>query len=456
MQAQDRATIGARKRPCGSFFRTASKKSMVIPPREAHHRRMQMPGWIARGAAVAGLVSCASQATTGLPARTAAEQAKADRYVARFEQKLAEVPDDAGIRYGLCEAYDDAGRVPDALKCLEGLDLRGWPVSIRAMDFRPTREDPQFATLLRRSDARAIRVDGSRVAFTAPAELVPENVAFDPKTGAFFLGSIPLRKIVRVVDGRVQVFSKAGVAPPLLSIVGMKVDSERRTLWAASEGKRGAEKALSELLLFDVDTGELLHRFAAGDGKPHMFNDVVITRTEDVFVSDTLGGGIYRVSNRGSLRPFVPAGTFPHANGIALSRDEKKLFVAYDLGIAVIDVATGAHVELRNDSSSSIAGIDGLYVHRDGLVAVQNGTGLARIVRISLDSEATRATRVAILESGNPWFNRAGGTAPTTGVLVGDRFYYIANYRPGAPRPGEKPPAEPLEDVRVLSIPLAP
>jgi len=408
--------------------------------RRAYASRVKLPtAWIL---AVAALASCAKGGTA--PSHTPEKQAEAEEYVVRLEQRVAAAQGDAGIRYCLCAAYDDAGKVPDALKCLEALDARGWPVSIRVKHFHASAGSSEFQALLRRSDARETRVDRSRIAFTAPAELVPENVAFDPKTGAFFLGSVSLRKVVRIEGGRVQDFGPPNVTPPLLSILGMKIDAARRTLWAASEGNAATVAGRSELLLFDVDTGELRRRFAPEDAQRHLFNDVVVSSKEDVFVTDSVGGGIYRVSARGALRPFVPAGTFFYPNGIALSRDEKKLFVAYDVGIAVVDVDTGSRSELRNDSPLSIAGIDGLYVHRDELVAVQNGIGRGRVIRIRLDSEAARVTDVEILESGNPLFKEQ---APTTGVLVGDEFHYIANYQSSR--------SVPVDDVRVLTLSLA-
>ncbi|HWL88016.1 MAG TPA: hypothetical protein VNO21_19570 [Polyangiaceae bacterium] len=395
------------------------------------------------------LAACASAPHHPEPSLTAAERAQLANDTAQLERRLAASPDDAGIRYSLCATYDQARKVPEALRCLETLDQRGWPVSIEPGDFDASHLRPEFQALLRRSDARALRVDRSRVAFVAPAEIVPENVAFDPKTGAFFLGSLSLRKVVRIVDGRIQDFTRGEVLPPLLSVVGMKVDPLRRTLWAATEREHGAEKGQSALVLFDVDTGEIVRRFAPDDGQPHLFNDVVVTAAEDVFVTDSVGGGIYRVSARGPLRAFVPPGTFTYPNGIALSSDEKKLFVAFDAGIAVVDTATGAHSELENASPHSIAGIDGLYVHHDGLLAVQNGIGRPRVVRFALDSKASRVTGGEVLESGNPYFH-----SPTTGVLVGNRFYYVANCEDRNLGPEGQAPIRPLHDVRILSLDL--
>ncbi|WP_394841189.1 hypothetical protein LZC95_29475 [Pendulispora brunnea] len=397
------------------------------------------------GVVVASMLSCTPSVRTPAAAPT-----KEEAYAQRLERRVAAAPEDAGIRYCLCSAYDDAGKVNEALACLEVLDKRGWPVSIVPRDFRKSSQRPEFDALLRHSDERVLHVNRSRLAFTAPGELVTENVAFDPKSGAFFLGSIRLRKIVRVSGGQVQDFPAGNIQPPLLSVVGMKVDAERRTLWAASEFSHGPEAGRSELLLFHVDTGELLKRFEVRDGKPHLFNDVVIASNEDVFMTDSVGGGVYRLSGRRTLEPFVPAGTFDYPNGVALSADEKKLFVAFDVGIAVVDIASGAVAELRNDTPLSMAGVDGLYFHRGGLVAVQNGTGRGRVLRLTLDGTGQRVTHVDVLESGNPDFQRPDTAAPTTGVLVGDQFHYVANYLPHSFELKSKP----TEDVRILSLDL--
>jgi pimeloyl-ACP methyl ester carboxylesterase len=68
------------------------------------------------------------------------------------------------------------------------------------------------------------------------------------------------------------------------------------------------------------------------------------------------------------------------------------------------------------------SGVDGLYWHPAGLIAVQTAGGLERVVRFELDASGRRVRRAVVLERANPLFRN-----PTTGALVGDTLYYIAN-----------------------------
>ena len=68
----------------------------------------------------------------------------------------------------------------------------------------------------------------------------------------------------------------------------------------------------------------------------------------------------------------------------------------------------------------STSEIDGLYSYQNDLITVQNARGLGRVVRFQLNARQDSITEV--LER-NPDLLRV----PTTGSIVGSRFFYIAN-----------------------------
>jgi hypothetical protein len=66
--------------------------------------------------------------------------------------------------------------------------------------------------------------------------------------------------------------------------------------------------------------------------------------------------------------------------------------------------------------------IDGLYFHKGSLIAVQPFADRRKVVRYHLDKASNAVSRVEVIEPEHPLFNQ-----PTTGVVVGQDFYYIAN-----------------------------
>lgn len=111
-----------------------------------------------------------------------------------------------------------------------------------------------------------------------------------------------------------------------------------------------------------------------------------------------------------------------YANGITLSGDGGALYVAQGLSLRRIELPSGAVTPVAAPPSLALLAIDGLYWHRDRLIAVQNGGGPGRILALDLSADGGAVTAHRVLEAGDPGFD-----LPTTGTLSGDRFTFIAN-----------------------------
>jgi DNA-binding beta-propeller fold protein YncE len=270
----------------------------------------------------------------------------------------------------------------------------------------------------------------SQVAFTIPErDLVPEGIAHDPVTGALFVSSTYRRKIVRVDErGKVSDFTSEG-QDGLLGVVGMKVDAKRRILWAlcgdaganmpmnrmdpASEGRSGA-------FAYDLRTGKLLARYMLDSaGERHFLNDLVLDERGTVYASDSAFGVIYAFSTSREPEVFVPKISWP--NGIALSDDGRRLFVATPDGVVAIDMRTKTATPIPTPNGEVVRA-DGLYYHRGALVAVQPWKTGGVVARYVLDRAQSRVERVEVVEGNHPAFLQ-----PSTGVIVGDAIYYVAN-----------------------------
>ncbi len=111
-----------------------------------------------------------------------------------------------------------------------------------------------------------------------------------------------------------------------------------------------------------------------------------------------------------------------YPNGIALSGDDRTLYVADTLGVVSVDLASGETRDVDPGPRSTLAGVDGLYWHNGSLIAIQNGIGSPRVAAFHLSSDGLRVTRTTVLE------NRTNFCVlPTTGAIRGSDFFFIAN-----------------------------
>ncbi|MEW6209657.1 MAG: hypothetical protein AB1631_14915 [Acidobacteriota bacterium] len=273
----------------------------------------------------------------------------------------------------------------------------------------------------------------SKVAFTIPEkDLIPEGMAYDPVTKTFFVSSTYKRKIVSIDrNGRARNFTSEA-EDGLLGVVGMKVDPGRRLLWAISshaglnmpmKNMVEEEEGRSLVFKYDLTTGKLVKKYLL-DNKPqkHFLNDLTINSAGDVLVTDTMGKAVYLISReKDELELFVKLDHSP--NGIDFSADEKKLLVAIygGSGVGFIDIDTRRFSDIAMPAGESFAS-DGLYFWRGSLIAVQPGNGEKIIARYVLNQEMNRVERIEVIEATHPAFQQ-----PTTGVIAGKDFYYIAN-----------------------------
>jgi DNA-binding beta-propeller fold protein YncE len=222
-------------------------------------------------------------------------------------------------------------------------------------------------------------------------------------------------------------------------VLGVKIDSERSAVWATDNTPSSAS-----LHSYELETGKL-RRTASIPGK-HVFNDLAISTTGTVYVTDTAEGSVYQLpSGMLTLRRVAPQHSFTAANGIAISADERLLYVStWEDGIDVIDLRSGTVKPVIHPDNICLAFIDGLYASQHSLIAIQNGPMLPRIVEFRLDGDRQQIVAMRILERRNPAFDGI-----TTGVIVGNEFYYVANPQTEKNGPSVNP-------LRVLGVRIAP
>lgn len=351
------------------------------------------------------------------------ESGEIEAGIRQITQALTNQPDNAPLIYTLATLHDRAGNPNEVIYWLHILDQLGWEYGVAPQDFPKTSSTAGYRAIIDRLDAREPRVQNATVAFTVDGQrdLIPEGIAWDPVEDAFYLSSIRRRKVVRVDrNGAARDFVAEG-ADGMGSSLGMKIDAKRRILWVvagASEWMRGWSRSQAgrcALYGYDLRDGRLLTKIAVGSAdQPAMLNDLALASDGTVYVTDMQTGRVLRVAPESqTFEPWVDGLQYP--NGIAVSEDDRHVFVADFRGVTRLSASDKARQ--RIDTNGWLGGIDGLSYRNGALIGIQNAAGKARVVRVDLASH-----RVEILESGNEHFD-----IPTTGVIAGDAYYFVAN-----------------------------
>jgi sugar lactone lactonase YvrE len=272
----------------------------------------------------------------------------------------------------------------------------------------------------------------SDVAFKlADPAIVATGIAVDPRTGDTYIASVRERKILRRTrQGTVSDFIAQG-QDDFLAGASLAIDSPRHLLFATTSaapfmiGYHKEDMGKSGIFAFDLKSGKLVRKaMLAVDGKRHFLNALAVDRHGNVYVSDTGSSGIYRLRRGAStLEVFIPPSAFAATQGLALSSDERTLYVAdYTDGLWAVDMASGNRRHLEAPAVVWLAGLDGLSRSQDGLIAVQIGVKPERVLRLRLDAKGQRVTTVDVLEMGHPDYE-----GPIQGVVAGKDFLYVAN-----------------------------
>jgi len=402
---------------------------------------------------------------------TAAEKAGDVAAYRRAVDRMAELaPGHPAARFLAARARAMAGDRAGALAALETVTPLGAAIDLAADSaFRAMWGTPEFTQLSRAIAANAVPLVRSDTAFgLGDPDLIPESIAYDPLYSTFYAGSLGKNKIVRIAPSRaVTDFATLG-APGAGRVIGIKVDEKRRLLWAATlafdsaaAAGRGGDRQRVALDVYDLASGRRVRRYEPRDHErvAHFFNDVALAPDGSAYVTDMENDAVLRVRpGRGgapgdSLEPLPrPEGRFSYPNGLDVSPDGRRLYVAHVEGISVWDLFDkGPGRPIDYPASATTAGIDGLYACPRSLVVVQRVLRFDQITRLRLDASGRRVTGADALERRHPAYD-----GPTTGVVVRDALYYIPNSQVsrlgdnGAPlRPAERP-----QESVVLKLPI--
>lgn len=410
----------------------------------------------------AALLRLALTLAVVLPIAVAAQAQPADAASAppasarlqRIEALRAQRPNDGLLVYYQALTLVEAGRKAEALAVLRSLVGRGLGIVPTAgIGFEPVWDDAEFQQLRKQlADDEPRSQPDAPVAFTLRERLlIPEGIAYDAQAKRFFIGSLPAHKvIVRDANGEERDFSTPD--DKLDAVLGLAVDAPRGRLCAVSTNGFEAsaqQQRRNAVICWSLANGRRISRHDAPGAL--QFNDLAFGADGTIFVTDSEAGSLWRL-RPGDAAPALlgEAGALRGANGIAVGAQEA-VFVAISTGIARVDAASGAVERLPQPDNVVSGGIDGLYAWRGGLVGIQNVTSPGRVLRIALAPDGRSIVGAATLQSHHhPEFDE-----PTTGAVVGEALYVIANSNVGRYEPdGSLRDASSIRAARIIAVPL--
>jgi sugar lactone lactonase YvrE len=358
------------------------------------------------------------------PAQEGTENAR--RTIAALEELIKQRPTDATLYFFLARFRAKLGENAAAIEALEKVaELGDGFLPPKADGFEYLWADPGFKAVYAKLEAKLPRMEFAPVAFEmVDKTLLPEGIAYDAPSRSFFLGSIPQGRVLRV-DENLAVSEFAGAKANLDYVLGLAVDSPRRVLYVVSTSAlttEGDKKRRNAVVAFDIDSRKLLFRYDVPAAL--QLNDVTVAAGGRVFTTDSGSGAVYEIAVKGPgpARELVAPDQLRGSNGIAVSPDGKRLYVAHSTGLAVVDVNTGAVKRMANATRENVAAIDGLYEHHGELIGVQNVTTPGRVIIITLGHDGESITQVRTLLS----HHHNVLDEPTTGAIAGEYFYLLA------------------------------
>jgi len=357
-----------------------------------------------------------------------------------------------------------SARVLDTAATLEALTLLadlGLSVDLAGRaDFAGLRDAPALREVARRLAANAAPMAESAVAVTlTEPDFFPEGISHDPRSGAWYLGSIRRRKVTRILPGGAAEDLVREGQDGLWSVLGVRADPVRSTLWVTTAaipqgaGYLPADSGRSGVYAFDLGTGRLKGRYLIPDSPAgHLLGDLVVAANGDVYATDSRDPVIWRIrSGAGEAQEFLRHPLFRSLQGPALDPSGRTLYVAdYSHGVLAVDLNTRQVRVLPAPPRTTVLGIDGLAWYQGSLIAIQNGVFPSRVLRLELDGPGQRITGVTVLDR-----NLTEATEPTIGTVWERRYFYVANSQweayddGGRLRPGVR-----LAPPRILEIKL--
>lgn len=330
--------------------------------------------------------------------------------------------------YNLASAYALNAKPEESLGILKRVVMMDNTIEFeKDADFNSLQNTEGFKSVLEIKANQGKMISGSHKACVlSEKDLHPEGLAYLAKSKTWLVSSIRKRKIV-AFDLKTGVCTDWLKAEDMLAVFAMKADFKEQYLWVATSALPEMEnfskelEGKAEILKVDIKTRQIVKRFTVGGN--HVFGDLLVTKNNEVYVSDSNKPIIYKIENN-EMKPFISLENEGfNLQGIALNDVGDKIFIAdYLKGIAVVDIRKLTKKWLAFPEGTIGKGIDGLVFYKNKLIAVQNGIRPIRITQFSLNGSQDEIIGYRILDTNRPEFDE-----PALATIVENKLYFFAN-----------------------------
>lgn len=373
-------------------------------------------------------------------------------YLALSEKAYSFAPNDFGLKIIYANALasmNQPEKVKEILNSLLKLNSHQTYNRLQQDQYQFIKKLDNYDYYLSNAQKDTKPINNSEIAYVlGEKDLIPEGIAYDKQTQTIYLSSVNKRKIVSInKDGEVKDFIKSG-QDDILAVLGMEVDPERRHLWVCSEWEN-QRKILPDSLLYtsvykyNIETGKLIKKYTLKDSVPRLLNDIAISSNGTVYITESNLSKVYVIKpEKDSLELFINSNHNYYANGITISDDDKYLYFSHFFGgTLVVNLQKNTISKLKYPENISTGRVDGLAYYKNSLIMHQD-----EICRYYLNENGDSIIRKEIIERNNPLFD-----IPTTGEIVGNKYFYIANSQLGKfDNDGYVLPLEQLDSVYIL------
>ncbi|MBX3064971.1 MAG: hypothetical protein KF726_18465 [Anaerolineae bacterium] len=227
-------------------------------------------------------------------------------------------------------------------------------------------------------------------------DLLPEGIEYDGRNDRFLVSSMAQGTVFAVADdGTATPFIED---PDLIASIGLEIDHANGRLLVVNADLAVTGDAqnmgLSQLAIYDLDTGDRLHFVDLGSLLPdvkHFANDVTIDAEGNAYVTDSLAPVIYKVTPDGEGSIFLQDDKLLidgfGGNGIVYHPDS--FLIVGISGVELYKVPLANPASWTVIQTSKVIAADGmLLTPDDSLLVVNNG----EIVALSSSDQWTSAS----------------------------------------------------------------